>query len=423
MLRTARRRPDSGPLQPRIRTREARIVVHDFAGHPFQAQLSRELASRGHDVLHLQCASYTTGKGAVDRRPGDPSTVAFRSIELPAEFSKYSLSKRPLQEIAYGRAVAAAVRSFCPDVVLSSNSPLLSQRILLQVCKKSRIGFVFWQQDLYSLPIRSRLRERIPLLGPVAGWAFTRLESRLLCASDAVVSISEDFLPVLQRWGVDLSKVTVIRNWAPVDDLHQDAPSGDWARRHCLSDRRVLLYSGTIGVKHDVKLLLDLAKGLNREADTRVVVASEGIGADWLRNQGRAEGLNNLIVLPFQPYDDLREMFASAEILLVVLGQEAAQFSVPSKLLSYLCAGRPVLGSIPSDNLAARVISEAAGGFYVSPGDTDGFIERAKLLLRDEPLRERMGRSAFDYASRHFAIEDIGSRFETILRDACGCGS
>ena len=34
-----------------------KIIVHDYAGHPFQVQLSRRLASRGHEVLHLYCAS------------------------------------------------------------------------------------------------------------------------------------------------------------------------------------------------------------------------------------------------------------------------------------------------------------------------------------------------------------------------------
>ena len=37
-----------------------RILVHDYAGHPFQVQLSRALAQRGHDVLHAYCASLQT---------------------------------------------------------------------------------------------------------------------------------------------------------------------------------------------------------------------------------------------------------------------------------------------------------------------------------------------------------------------------
>ena len=47
-------------------SRALRVVVHDYVGHPFQVQLSRELARRGMDVLHLHCGSFRTGKGDVD---------------------------------------------------------------------------------------------------------------------------------------------------------------------------------------------------------------------------------------------------------------------------------------------------------------------------------------------------------------------
>jgi hypothetical protein len=46
--------------------RALRVVVHDCGGHPFQVQLSRELARRGMDVLLPHCDSIWTGKGAVD---------------------------------------------------------------------------------------------------------------------------------------------------------------------------------------------------------------------------------------------------------------------------------------------------------------------------------------------------------------------
>ena len=55
------------------------IVMHDYAGHPFQVQLSRELAYRGHHVRHQYCTSYTTGRGAVERRPDDPERFVARA--------------------------------------------------------------------------------------------------------------------------------------------------------------------------------------------------------------------------------------------------------------------------------------------------------------------------------------------------------
>ena len=67
-----------------------KIIVHDFAGHPGQLQLSRELARRGHEVEHQYCASIPTGRGATTRRKGDPESFFIRGIDLHREFARYS---------------------------------------------------------------------------------------------------------------------------------------------------------------------------------------------------------------------------------------------------------------------------------------------------------------------------------------------
>jgi len=59
-----------------------RILINDHAGHPFQVQLSRSLASRGHQVLHTFTAGLQTPRGALQRREDDPDTFAIEPIAL-----------------------------------------------------------------------------------------------------------------------------------------------------------------------------------------------------------------------------------------------------------------------------------------------------------------------------------------------------
>ena len=55
-------------------SRSLRVLVHDFAGHPFQIDLSRALARRGHTVQHVYCGSYASGKGRFDA--GDDANLS-----------------------------------------------------------------------------------------------------------------------------------------------------------------------------------------------------------------------------------------------------------------------------------------------------------------------------------------------------------
>src|SRR3954466_1226200 len=109
-----------------------RIVVHDYVGYAFPAQLARALARRGHDVLFLHCSSFVAGKGLVEPREGDPATLSFDSVGLAGSYAKYAGRRRIARERETGRDLAGRVDGFRADVVLSSDAPLIVQRALLQ---------------------------------------------------------------------------------------------------------------------------------------------------------------------------------------------------------------------------------------------------------------------------------------------------
>jgi colanic acid biosynthesis glycosyl transferase WcaI len=383
-----------------------RIVIHDYSGHPFQVQLSRELARRGHAVLHLHCPSYRSGKGALEPKPGDPPGFSVEPISLDRPFDKYSPVRRLRQERAYGRRLVRRIHEERPDVVLSSNTPLFAQQIVIS---KLGLPFVFWQQDVYSVAMKREVERRLPFLGGLVGRRFVELERRLLERSHAVVTIAEDFKTTLLEWGLPPDKVHVIENWAPLEELPAGPRDNEWARRHDLAGKRVLLYSGTLGLKHDPGLLLQLADAFRGDPDVRVVVVAEGPGAESLEPAG------NMLVLGFQPYEALPEVLATADVLLVLLEHEAGRFAVPSKVLTYLCSARPLLAALPRENLAASVVERAGAGLLVNSDDVEGLVAGARRLLAEPELSARMGASAREYAEATFAIGPIADRFEEVL--------
>ena len=180
-----------------------RILSNDFGGYPYPVQLARELARRGHDVLHTHCASLTTTPGgATAPRTDDPAGFETRGLALARPLEKYNFGRRFLQEREYGRLVAAAARAFRPDVVLSANTPLDAQAMLLRETRRQRARFVFWLQDIIGIAAERILRAKIPVAGALVGQHYVRLEARLLRQSDHVVTITDDFAPILRGWGV-----------------------------------------------------------------------------------------------------------------------------------------------------------------------------------------------------------------------------
>jgi glycosyltransferase involved in cell wall biosynthesis len=387
-------------------------LVHDFSGHPFQIDLSRRLAERGVEVLHVHCPSYVTGKG---RLQGGPH-LQVEELALHSTFARYSPLRRLVQECSYGVRFTRVAARFDPQVLLSCNDPLLAKTVAGVWCRWRRLPWVFWLQDLYSVAMSRALERRGGRLGRLVGAGLRRLERALLRSAGGVVAITEDFLTVLEGWGVDRDQVEVIENWAPIEELPVRERDNEWRRSLGLTGRHLLVYSGTLGLKHNPDVLYDLARALGPEAD--VVVVSEGLGVDHLRDRQAAEPLSNLHLVPFQPYERLPDVLGAADLLVVLLEPEAGAFSVPSKVLTCLCAGRPILAVMPEENLAARTLTRVGAGRVVPPGDAVRLAAEARSLLMEPALRHEMGQKGRGYAEATFDGERIAERFASVLARA-----
>ncbi len=393
-----------------------KIVVHDYGGYPFPVQLSRSLARRGHDVEHLYCGSlWTTPRAGLEPQRDDPTGLTVRPIKLKEDVSKYSFFKRWRQERTYGRLLWNEVAGMAPDVVLSANAPLDAQQAIQDYCASNGIRFVFWLQDVLGVAAHRILRKKIPGIGHIVGRHYMRMERRQLRASDAVILITEDFRPLMNEWGVEDQRVTVIENWSPLDQMPVRPKDNDWSRQHGLADKKCFVYTGTLGMKHNPELLVALARRFAERDDVRVVVLSQGMGADWLRERMNEEGLTNLVVTGYCPFDVLPDVMGTADVLVALLEPDAGTYSVPSKVLSYFCAGRPVLLAVPRQNLAARLVHDHGAGLVADPGETSAFVLAARELISDEREAQEMGKRARSYAETAFDIGRITDTFLTVL--------
>lgn len=388
-----------------------RILVHDFGGYSFALQLSCALARRGHTVSHAYCASLQTTPPGVAGVGALPATLTVTGLKLSAPLNKYALVTRWRQERAFGRLVTRHFQAFKPDIVLSGNAPLSAQAMLMRACRRADIPFVYWLQDLLGVATYRILRSKHVLLSETVGRYYRHLEGRLLRRSAAVVGITEDFLPIVRARGASERRLTVIENWANLDELPVRPKTNAWAQAHGLADKTCLLYAGTLSMKHNPDLLLHLARTLKDDAAVRVVVFSQGMGMDYLRRAQAGGGLDNLVLMGYQPKRVLPDVLGAADVLLAVLEPAAGNFSVPSKVLTYLCAQRPVLLAVPPTNLAARMVTHSRAGRVVAPDDAQGFADVAAVLVRSAAMRAEMGSRARAYAEATFDIARITDRF------------
>ncbi len=386
---------------------QVKVFVNDYAGHPFQIELSNELARRCHSVTHAFCETNITPRGVLAQSDCGPSVVG---ISTGQGFAKYNIIRRLGAELRYGMKSAWLMRNARPDVCINSNVPIVSLATITVAAWMMRIRNVLWLQDFQAGLVALSTGERHP-----AARVARLLERWCIRRADHVVTISSEFEQEV-RLLVAGDRVTTIPNWAPIGDLPMVEKHNSWAVANGLVDKPVFLYSGTLGLKHRPEALVELARRLNAVApEALVLVVSESVGVDWIEEQRTtADPLANLRVLPFQAFDDLPNVLGAADVAIALLAADAGELSVPSKVFSYLCAGRPVLGLMPAANAASTLITDQANAGLVA-GDMAAFLSAGERLAFDARLRSTMGDNGRAFAEANFDIERITSRFTEVL--------
>ena len=142
-----------------------KILVHDFAGHPFQMGLSQSLAKRGHTVVHAFFAGDPGPKGQMQAQTfRSGGSVNLLPLGRTAGYEKSNYAMRLLRDLEYRLVISKHIRSTEYDMVLSGNTPLWIQGGLLSAAKHSGAGFVFWCQDFYSIAVGDFLKAKFGLV-------------------------------------------------------------------------------------------------------------------------------------------------------------------------------------------------------------------------------------------------------------------
>jgi colanic acid biosynthesis glycosyl transferase WcaI len=372
-----------------------RIVVLDYSGHIPQADLARNLAKLGHNVRHMYCSDYVSGRGAVERESTDPADLDFLNISIKKDFNRYNPIERLKHELAIAAAFWLKIQEFNPDHTIFSNVPLFAMSRLAKKMKNNHRPYLFWWQDAYSIAIGEAFRKFGPLAWPLRQYLI-RLEKNILRDAKSVVAISSNFEPIYRRWKQDIKKFSIYPNWTPINLFAHQEPST------AKSTQKIVVYAGTLGMKHRPELLLQLADDAEfKKLGGVVVVVSQGQGRELLQ---KSENIRENIVLKnFLTIPELGQLFADASVLLAVLEPEASKFSVPSKIMSYLSAGKPIVASIDPNNASAKILKETGAGIVISPEAAAlEFCEAVTKIISNSQIAISMSEAAKEYSQNYF---------------------
>jgi colanic acid biosynthesis glycosyl transferase WcaI len=298
------------------------------------------------------------------------------------------------------------------DTVLSISTPLFGGWTAWLLARLTGARIVYAIFDLHP-----ESAANAGLLRKGTAYRLLRWLDTLLCRwSDSVITLGEGMKEAIVARGVDPGRIHVIPLWVDGRKIPTLPRDNGWRRRHGITPGTfVALYAGTIGHISGAEILVETAELLRGEPDILILCVGEGPVKARLEEQTARVGLSNVRFLPFQPAAALGEMQATADVGLVTLLPDSGKTSVPSKVLGYMAAGRPIIAAVATDSDTARMIREGACGRITAPLDPAELAGAILAFARDRDQGVELGRRARLHFERFFDRGPCAQRYEAEL--------
>jgi colanic acid biosynthesis glycosyl transferase WcaI len=290
------------------------------------------------------------------------------------------------------------------DLVFTVEPSLLNSFSALMIAKfsgaKSNLHVQDFEVDVaFELGIVKSKRLKSILL---------RVERSLMSLFDMVSTSSPAMVSLLHNKGVDPEKTYLFPNWVDISQIYPiDRMTSFRSELKISSNTVVLLYSGNMGEKQGLEIVIDSARMLQNR-NTIVIMCGTGTAINRLKE--RAEGLSNIIWLDLQPLERLNDLLNTADIHLLPQLEGASDLLMPSKLNGMLASGRPIVATALDGTQIEKVVAKC--GIVTPPADVNEFVGAIEYLIDNQSLVNELGRAARDYALNWLEYNAIMMKYE-----------
>lgn len=393
------------------------------------SNIAEQLAAEGHEVtVYASFPSKPAGRLFPGVRRRLYFTTSERGYKLIRCFSLLAptsgILSRFAENVSFG--LTSALRLLLgrrPHVVYSNTWPIFATAMTVAVARLRGIPLVISVQDIYPecLAIQGRISE-ISFIARILR-QIDRWNAR---SANELIVLSDRFREVYRgSRSVPASRLHVVPNWGERSSIVIDegACRAYRHRRDIAESSTLLAYAGNVGPAAGVEDLVEAFARVQDRQDLHLLIAGSGARLEAVQMMVRRRGLTRVVFHSPWREEETAIILGSADVLLLPTIARQSLVSVPSKIISYFLAGRPVIASVLPDSETAWMVREASAGWVVDP-ESPGALAEAFVQAADShgDWRARTGKQAREYALQKLSRESNLPRVLHLLYSAARDG-
>jgi colanic acid biosynthesis glycosyl transferase WcaI len=368
----------------------------------FNIRRCEYLAARGHQVTICTGPPYypqwrvpSAYRGKLIQREERNGVTILRSwMFVPQQLST---KKRVLHEASFlAGSFFRALASPKPDLIFAVSPPLGLGLTASTLGRLWKVPYIFDVEDLQpDAAVELGMMQR----GRLTDFLYN-VEWRAYQNAALISTLTEGMRQRIVQKGIDESKVVLFppRADATLYTLRQRRDGAAFREKYGLTGKLIISHSGNMGVKQGLDVILQAAERSRDRDEIRYLFVGDGAMRAQLETKASARKLSNVLFLPLLESDEFAAMLAATNIALITQQRVVSDIVFPSKTVTLLSAGCPVIASVNSGSEVARAVLRSGAGLVVEPENGELLCSAINELAASPQTLARMGQQATQFA-------------------------
>jgi len=298
-----------------------------------------------------------------------------------------------------------------PDIIFVVSPPLGLGLVAYVIGKIKSVPFVFHIQDLQpDAAVELGMLTNRKLLN-----LLYKIEKFIYQKAKRIGVISKKMGEKIISKEINRKKILYFPNWVDTQYIKPLPRNNKFRQENGLGNRFVVLYSGNIGMKQGLDIILDVADETKDNKNIIYIIAGDGAYKKELIRKYKIQKLENVFFLPIQSKEMLPYMLSAADVCLVPQQKAVTDVVMPSKLLGIMACGKPVIAGANPGSELYNVIKDSGCGIAVEPENPKQLLEAIMKLYDDPKKGEEYSKKAREYVINDFSKINILKSFEEKL--------
>ena len=291
------------------------------------------------------------------------------------------------------------------DLIISSTPPITLSVLFCKVKKSNSASFYLllkdiWPQGSVDLNV---FRKYSPI------WFFLRYhEIRTYKIADYIGTMSFMNVEYLLNNNKYLSKfkVEVCPNSIRPSKNSFKSNAGTIRQKYGIPDDAcVFIFSGNLGKGHGLYFLVDAIKHLSEYNKAYFVIGGSGTHLNYLKEAFKEHKANNVFIYKWLPKVDFDLLLNTSDVGLILLDKKFSIPQFPSRLLSYLDTGKPILCAVNNSTDIGTIVEKSSSGISITHGDLNAFISEVIYFSENKNERLQMGENARRLLTDYYTVD------------------